>query len=394
MLALAAGCVTGAGGETSGAFSFGPGPDVSDDTTGAFGSSSDTTNDPGMNTDGADEAADATTTGTDGLDATDDESSDDAADSSDTGIEEPSPLAPRRVIQGHTFLDIDDAGDGNIKFLYESYCDVVVNDGTCAVLNACDIACPSEVATAAYDNMGVFLGCMDDLFGRDSYDGNGAELRAVIETSTIFGPFWNRNEAMFEATAFNDYTGHPATSLDTVLHEFTHGMILHTSSLAHDGSESSALNEGLADVFASICTWWSLPPGSVGDAVWQISEDVIDNPNDLSDPASVPGISDHYSDGAHGSLAKGIVGLAFHLLSEGGTHPRPTDHPGGPVVVGIGIASAAQIFYRANELLAPNATHADMRHATRLAAQELYPESPGLLSSIDQAWDAVGVPNP
>ena len=262
LLALSTGCVID-GGSSTGAITFGIDPSPSGGATGSSGSTGATGLDAGGATGSLDETSDGTvdgdtmSSGTTGFETTTDGGQAGSEDSSDTGIEEPSPLAPRRVIQGNNVLGLDDAGNGNIKFLFESYCDIVVNDGTCAVIDECDVACPSEASTAAYEHMGVYLGCMDDLFGRDGYDGEGGELRAVIETPTIFGPLWNRNEAMFEATAFNGYTGHPATSLDTVIHEFTHGMILHTSALAHDGSESSALNEGLSDIFASICSWWS-----------------------------------------------------------------------------------------------------------------------------------------
>ncbi|MCH9682410.1 MAG: M4 family metallopeptidase [Deltaproteobacteria bacterium] len=296
-------------------------------------------------------------------------------------------LAPRRVIQGNTVVDIVSPGGNAIEIVYESYCDIVVDGGACATSNACEVACPTATNTAAYENMGVFLGCFDDLFGRDSYDGNGGELRAVVETSAFLAPLWSGNEAIL-SDPWGVYEGDPASSLDTVVHEFTHGVILHTVVDPQVGPESYPLNEGIADVFAAVCSWWNLRPAAPDASVWQISEDVLSNPNDLSDPASVASVSDHYLDDGND---KGVVGLAFYLLSEGGSHPRPQDHPGGPNVVGIGIESAARIFYRALELLPPNATFSDMRIATNWAAFQLYPSAPGVMTSVNEAWNAVGV---
>ena len=57
--------------------------------------------------------------------------------------------------------------------------------------------------------------------------------------------------------------------------------------------------------------------------------------------------------------------------------------------------AAGQIWMRALQFyLTPSSGFADARAATRLASRDLFPNQPEVGRIIDQAWQAVGVPNP
>jgi vibriolysin len=96
--------------------------------------------------------------------------------------------------------------------------------------------------------------------------------------------------------------------------------------------------------------------------------------------STVGNVDVHYS--------SGVSNLAFYLLSQGGTHPRGKTTT---VVTGIGIAKAAQIFYRANrDILTSSSNFAAARTATEQAAAQLG-YTAAEQASVTDAWKAVGV---
>lgn len=258
-------------------------------------------------------------------------------------------------------------------------------------------AVADAVANRNYDVLGTTYDCYHDLFARDSLDGAGAPIVSSIHVgSRLVNAFWNGTEV-----AFGDGDGSLASnfapSLDVAAHELTHGVTDRTSALFYTG-ESGGLNEGISDIFSAICTWYR-DGRVVNENTWMVGEDVWtpatagDAIRYMNNPRLDGTSLDYYPDFSPGvdvHASSGIANLAFYLLSQGGTHPRSRS---AVVVTGIGIARAAQIFYRANTVTLlgnPDATFAEAKIATEQAAAQLGYSSPDI-ASVGNAWLAVGV---
>jgi Zn-dependent metalloprotease len=185
----------------------------------------------------------------------------------------------------------------------------------------------------------------------------------------------------------------------------THGVTEFTSSLIYL-NESGALNESFSDIMGTNVEFFAAAQGldPTVAADWLIGEDVSLSPDDapglrnMADPAE-DGDPDHYSErqiggGDNGGVHtnSGIPNHAYYLLVNGGSNAgEARGHPHtGPVVTGIGLAPAEQIFYLAFTGLPENATMCNARLATQAVATALLPST---VTSVSNAWEAVGVPD-
>ncbi len=240
--------------------------------------------------------------------------------------------------------------------------------------------------------------------GRDSFDDAGMPITAVAHFSSDFSnAFWNTRYIVFgdgDGRSFAEFCG----ALDVVAHEFTHGVTQFTSTLLYFG-EPGALNESFSDIIGSSVEFFAEARGldPAGTADWQVSED-IDLRSDtapgfrnMADPAE-DGDPDHYSERQIGGADNGgvhtnsgISNHAYYLLVNGGANAgesRGHTHSG-PVVSGVGLATAEQIFYLGFTSLPPLANMCRARLATEASAEAFFPAA---LSSVTDAWEAVGVP--
>ncbi|MHA7627934.1 M4 family metallopeptidase [Corallococcus sp. M7] len=260
------------------------------------------------------------------------------------------------------------------------------------------------VLDQAHDNAGFTYDFYANVFGRDSYDGLGTALTSSVHYSKNYvNAFWNGTQMVY-----GDGDGSQSsalTVLDVVGHELTHAVTDTSSELIY-ANESGALNEAMSDVFGAAIeayrdgavtanTWkigeecWT--PATAGDALRYMNDPAIAGDYDYY-PTRYTGTSD--SGGVHWN--SGIANLAFHLMVNGGTHPRGKTSNVVPALDANAYASimkGAAIFYRANTVyLTPGSTFADARGATAQAAQDLYGSSAA--TSVNEAWSAVGVAAP
>ena len=225
----------------------------------------------------------------------------------------------------------------------------------------------------AYDFLGDTYDFYSSRFGRDSYDGAGAELVARVRYCPVGdcpypNAFWSPSaEQMF----FGD--GYEAAD-DVVAHELTHAVTDRTSQLIYWG-ESGAINESLSDIFGEFVdlTNTNLPADPPGDR-WLLGEDLpIGAVRNMADP-TVHGDPDRRlsllwytgSDDNRGVHINSGVGnkLAF-LLTDGGTF-------NGQTVAGQGVTNVAALFYEANaDLLVPASDYFDLYAVLRQAARNL-----------------------
>jgi Zn-dependent metalloprotease/murein DD-endopeptidase MepM/ murein hydrolase activator NlpD len=269
---------------------------------------------------------------------------------------------------------------------------------------------------ASYENAGIVYDFYQTVFGRDSWDGNGAELRSSVHFSygvlgwlgpdtnaAWYGPQWvNPPLVVF---GDGDLLHHPLSeALDVVAHEWTHAVTSTTAQLIY-ASDSGALNEASSDILGESAEFWH------GGGDWTIGEDLpiwplTDPLRWMNDPAkgtcnenktSKP-CPDYYPDrfytgscvptndnddcGVHSN--SGIGNLFFYLLSVGGTHPR---NKTAVIVPAIGINRARDLWYRAlTGYFVPDTTFAEARSLSIQAAKDATESA-----AVALAWDAVGV---
>jgi vibriolysin len=250
------------------------------------------------------------------------------------------------------------------------------------------------VANEAHINTGTSLSYYLLTHGRDSFDGSGTIARSYVHFDRDYvNAFWDG-----EKLTYGDGDGvvsGPLTVLDVVAHELTHGVTQHSADLIY-ANESGALNEATSDIMAAAVE--ASDSGATFEDIWWVGEDCWLERSALrymNDPAAA-GHYDYYPDrytgtedggGVHWN--SGIANLFFHLLSEGGTHPRGKTTN---VVAGIGIENAADVWYLAlTSYMTTGTSFAGARAATEAAAGDL---NAAWVASVSDAWDAVGVAAP
>jgi bacillolysin len=214
-------------------------------------------------------------------------------------------------------------------------------------------------ADNAYDFTGATYDYYASTFGRDSYDGAGAELVSFVHYGVGYdNAFWDGFEMVYgDGFAVNDVTAH----------ELTHAVTEHSAALEYS-DQPGALNESLSDQAG-----WDVDPGDS-----TMGEDLpVGAVRDLRDP------------GAYGQPAT-AVGYVCTTADHGGVHVNDgiPNKVYANLVDALGRGPAQQIRYRAQTTyLGPNATFADARAAEEQAAADLGYSAP----TVGSAWEAQGV---
>jgi len=262
-------------------------------------------------------------------------------------------------------------------------------------------ATSQRAAVDAHHYAGWTLDFFRDQLGRNSFDGNGAQVRSTVNYSNNYvNAFWNGSQMVY-----GDGDGSTALALsggfDVVAHEISHAVTQYTSGLIYQ-NESGALNEAFSDIMAAAAEYyyqssqfdWLLgediwTPGTSGDALRYMNDPTVDGSS-----------RDHYSSRYVGSADNGgvhwnsgIANLAFQLSVDGGIHPRSGNYGNSNInVPSIGMAKAMNIFYQGLTSLSSSSDFADARSACISAATSLYGTTEA--DAIKDAWAAVGVGSP
>jgi bacillolysin len=153
------------------------------------------------------------------------------------------------------------------------------------------------VAVAVQQNAHKVYSYYMNALHRDSYDGKGMLVKIYLNTQDCW-PRWLK-----DAKGINTFTGDNniipvnsifmcpewAENIDGLAHEFTHGVIAHSSDLIYKG-ESAALNEAYADIFAAIIDTkdpWQLTKDMAGTQIRRR----LDNPQSVDPDHPI-----HYDD--------------------------------------------------------------------------------------------------
>ncbi len=310
-------------------------------------------------------------------------------------------LKPDASATGVTTVEIEGKNGTKVIFEYEPSHDP-----------ACDI----------HWGMGRTLDFYKEVFGRNSYDGNGSPVYNFVylaeESDKLTWLDSDRNNAAAMADIkpypmvygmggwedyLNDFNMLPCVELSVMSHEFTHIVTEQTAKLVYKG-ESGALNESFSDLMGISCKKWNEPdaPWMIGTGGLMIGASDMRNmafPK-LSYAGRTPG-PDTYKGmywvdtestiddgGVHTNSS--VQNKFFYLLSDGGEGTNDVGYS--YKVTGIGIEKARKIAYLTLTSYAASAsTYADIRPAFVKAAGSLYGDNSTETAAVKKAWDAVGV---
>ena len=230
-----------------------------------------------------------------------------------------------------------------------------------------------------------------EVLERDSHDDAGAPVLLTVHYGSDYNnAFWDGTQLVFgdgDGKVFERFT----KPVDVLAHEFSHAVVEHTAGLVYRG-QSGALNESVADVFAS-CLKQRLLGQDAGDGDWLIGEGIFtpriraralrdmaapgtayDDPELGTDPQV--GHMDDYvettADNGGVHLHSGIPNKAFQLaaVAVGGRAVEGAGRIWYDALIGGGVSSDADFAAFAAATVAAAGEHADV---------------------VRQAWEQVGV---
>lgn len=263
-----------------------------------------------------------------------------------------------------------------------------------------------------------------DIFGRNSYDDNGAQIIQFVappQDDRLFSTMPGNAFAQYFNTTpladlWQDFMAYgrgdgkslkQMVALDIMAHEFTHLVTSYNGNggLVYAG-ESGALNESFSDIMG-----FAVENHTFGDDDFLIGEDVmigVSNARSMKHPkrsmdgrnpspdtyhgsywVSTDDISaDNDNGGVHAN--SGVQNKWFYLLCQGGSGRN--DIGNSYSVQGIGIEKARAIVYRnLTTYLTPEASFAEARNGSLNAAADLYGLDSSEYRSVADAWYAVGI---
>lgn len=266
--------------------------------------------------------------------------------------------------------------------------------------------------------MGKTLDFYEDVFGRKSYDGNGAPVYNLIylgdQTLNSLISIRPTNAAALSSQApypmFYGMGGDvmkPVVELSVMAHEFTHIITGVTSNLEYAG-EPGALNESFSDIMGiNVKKYVRNTPD------WYIGADVIygySNLRDMSNPkngrdGSVPDPdtyggenwvdpNDYNNDKGGIHANSGVQNKWYYLLTEGGSGTNDNGYEYS--MEGIGIEKSRQIAYLTlTSYATEQSNYKAISEASIEAATVLFGDGKGQeVEAVINAWKAVGVIDP
>ena len=316
-----------------------------------------------------------------------------------------------------TYHYLIDADNGSVLYTYNDMRHVAARETYTAnntellrgdlIISEGDESHSDQVAWDAHVNALKVYDYYKENFDRDSYDGNGATLRSTVHYGNRYNnAFWLSSWGQMVYGDGDGITFSPLSgALDIVAHELTHAVTSQTARFVY-AEESGALDESFADFFAIMTTNadtitdWQLgehvyTPGRPGDALRDISDPPAYNQPDHTDNLRLMAEGDlprPSNDNGYVHTNSGIPNKAGYLMVAGGTHHEIT-------VEALGKEAAQQIMYLALTVYLASSIDSrwsfnQARIATIDACEQLYPGDFANLSSVMNAWAAVGVGDP
>ena len=255
----------------------------------------------------------------------------------------------------------------------------------------------------AYDGSGATYDLYNDVYARNSIDGNGLRLDSTVHYQKGYdNAFWNGQQMVYgdgdedlppAQRLFNRFT----ISLDVIGHELTHGVTQYEAKLVYS-NQPGALNESMSDVFGSLVKQRQLGQ-TVAQADWLIGQGLFtakvkgaalrsmkapgtayDDPVLGKDPQ--PGHMRDYvttfSDNGGVHINSGIPNHAFYLVAM--------------EIGGNAWEKAGLIWYvTLRDKLGINSQFKDCAQLTYQAAGELYGQNSLEQQAVRKGWADVGL---
>ncbi|BCY27933.1 M4 family metallopeptidase [Flavobacterium okayamense] len=239
-----------------------------------------------------------------------------------------------------------------------------------------------------------------NIFGRNSFDNNGAAIRSYVHHGNYNNASWNGSVMTYGDGTAGGFD--ILTSIDVCGHEIGHAVCTYTANLVY-ANESGAMNEAFSDIWGACIEHYGRT-GSLTTprpaSVWLIGEDLgnalrsMSNPNSKGDPDTYGGTFWYTGTADNGGVHtnSGVLNHWFYILSEGESGTNNAPSPDTYNVTGIGLDKAAEIAYLAErDYLTPNSTYLDARNATIEVVYNLYCANSPEAESVTNAWYAVNV---
>jgi bacillolysin len=232
-----------------------------------------------------------------------------------------------------------------------------------------------DAVSAAY-NFSETYDYYHQKFGRDSYNGQGSNMTAVVRVSNYPNASWHKDIQMMLFGSSDRY----AASLDVIGHELTHGV---SSSIAgntglqyHD--QPGALNEAFSDIFGEM-----IEARTKGTNDWiigsQLATPVRDmaNPGNYGQPSKMSQFVMTTNDNGGVHSNSGIINRAYFLLAAG-------------LRGATGNTNAERIFYRClTQNTQPESQFIDCRLGCIAAAEALFGTNSVQAIKTAEAFDCV-----
>lgn len=240
----------------------------------------------------------------------------------------------------------------------------------------------------------------ENVFGRDSIDGRGAELISSVHYGRDFdNAMWNGVQMIYgDGSGYIMARGSLTKALDIIGHELAHGLTQMTAGLLYR-KQSGALNESFSDVFGTLVKQYSRGQ-SVDEADWLVGEGVLGSalqgralrsmenpgtafnmdrqPGHMRDYVDLPDDNDPRNDNGGVHINSGIPNRAFYLAAS--------------ALGGHAWEKAGRIWYTTlTHSLRPDSEFAAAGEATVAVAGELFGEGGLEQRAVRAAWQAVGV---
>jgi len=246
----------------------------------------------------------------------------------------------------------------------------------------------------AHDGVQASLALFKEVFGRDSYDGQGAAVVATVHYQRDYdNAFWDGDQLVFgdgDGKVFDRFT----KPVDVLGHELSHAVTQFTANLTYQG-QSGALNESISDVFGS-CLKQRLLGQTADQADWLIGEGIFLPPVQGRALRSMAEPGTAYDDPALGKDPQ-VATMADYVDTQddnGGVHtnsgiPNKAFHLAATGIGGTSWDGAGKIWYAAlTSGISADTDFAGFAAATVTAAEAVSPEAADVVRC---AWEQVGV---
>jgi len=253
-----------------------------------------------------------------------------------------------------------------------------------------------NVAVDVYWAMDKTLNFYSNVLQRESYDGNGSPIVAVVNYDVGFNnAFWNGSFAAFgngDGKSMN-----PLVTLDICGHEITHGLTGNSAELIYM-DESGALNESFSDIFGK-CIEHAYQKNNF---TWTIANKVMttgfgfrnmQNPAIYSNPKYYQGR--YYYNGSENNggvhTNSGVQNHWFYLLCQGGTERNESTNITHKVD-SIGWQKATRIAYsNLTNYLTPMSDYYESSLYSTEAAGLMYGRGSHVQKQVILAWHLAGL---